>query len=162
PTNGSRLYDEAKRIPKLRPPAVYFPYAKMGQSASGFVPDMTNGKFGPFATQLFVADQTDSTVMRVFLEKVDGIYQGVCFPFRRGFASGNVAVELSADGSMFVYGSSRGWASRGGKSFALDRLNWTGKMPFEVHEMRAKPDGFELTFTQPVDPGTAGAPASYT
>jgi len=27
--------------------------------------------------------------------------------------------------------------------------------------MSARPDGFELTFTQPVDPATAGSPASY-
>ena len=38
---------------------------------------------------------------------------------------------------------------------------WNGQTPFEVHEMRAKPDGFELTFTQPVDPAAAGAIASY-
>jgi len=34
-------------------------------------------------------------------------------------------------------------------------------VPFEVHEMRAKPDGFELTFTQPVDEASASNPASY-
>ena len=28
--------------------------------------------------------------------------------------------------------------------------------------MRAKPDGFELTFTEPVDPASAADPASYT
>ncbi len=27
--------------------------------------------------------------------------------------------------------------------------------------MRARPDGFELTFPAPVDPATAGSPASY-
>jgi hypothetical protein len=36
-----------------------------------------------------------------------------------------------------------------------------GKVPFEIHEMRAKPDGFELTFTQPVDPKTASDLSSY-
>ena len=38
---------------------------------------------------------------------------------------------------------------------------WTGKTPFEIREMYAKPDGFELTFTQPVDPKTAADPKSY-
>ena len=38
---------------------------------------------------------------------------------------------------------------------------WSGKMPFEVLEMRAKPDGFELVFTKPADKATAGNPASY-
>jgi hypothetical protein len=40
-------------------------------------------------------------------------------------------------------------------------VDWTGKVPFEIHEMHAKPDGFELTFTEPVDPKTAGNVASY-
>lgn len=62
---------------------------------------------------------------------------------------------------MFVGGTNRGWGSRGSKPFALERLDWTGKLPFEIHEMRAKPDGFEFTFTQPVDPRTASDVKSY-
>lgn len=50
---------------------------------------------------------------------------------------------------------------RGNKPYALDRLVWTGKVPFEVHEMRAKPDGSELTFTQEVDDNSAADVASY-
>ena len=34
-------------------------------------------------------------------------------------------------------------------------------MPFEVHEMRAKPNGFELTFTQPVDKQSVEDLTSY-
>lgn len=161
PQTGSRLFQEAKRIPELLPPAVYFPYQKMGQSAAGIVCDLTAGKFGPFSKQLFVGDQTHSTVMRVFLEKVNGNYQGACFPFRAGFDSGSLAVEFASDASLFVFGTDRGWGARGGKPFALQRLVWTGKTPFEIHEMHAKPDGFEFTFTEPIDPKSAGNPDSY-
>jgi hypothetical protein len=161
PASGGRLAEEAKRIPELLPPAVYFPYNKMGQSAAGIACDLTGGKFGPFKEQLFVADQTHSTVMRVFLEKVNGNYQGACFPFKAGFDSGSLAVDFASDGSLFVYGTDRGWGARGGKPFALQRLAWTGKTPFEIHEMRARPDGFEFTFTEPVDAASAGAAASY-
>jgi hypothetical protein len=87
PTSGSRMLVEEKRVPELVPTAIMFPYNKMGQSASGIITDMTKGKFGPFAGQMFVGDQTHSTVMRCFLEKVDGIYQGACFPFRQGVVS---------------------------------------------------------------------------
>jgi hypothetical protein len=62
---------------------------------------------------------------------------------------------------MVVGGTNRGWGSRGNKPFALQRLVWTGKTPFEIHEMRAKPDGFELTFTQPIDAKTAADLGSY-
>lgn len=161
PVSNTRLVDQAKRIPELHPPAVYFPYYKLGQSATGILCDTTGGKFGPFGEQLFVGDLTHSMVMRVFLEKVRGRYQGAAFPFRRGFDSGNVALEYAPDGSMFVFGSNRGWGSVGSKPFALQRLVWTGKTPFEVREIHAKPDGFELDFTQPVDPKTVSAPGSY-
>jgi glucose/arabinose dehydrogenase len=161
PKSGSRMMVEAKRIPQLEPPAVYFPYNKMGQSASGIVCDNTAGKFGPFANQLFVGDQTHSTVMRVYLEKVQGHYQGACFPFRSGFGSGSLSLLMSKEGALFVGGTNRGWGSRGTKPHSLDRLEWTGKTPFEIHEMHAQSDGFELTFTEPVDPATASDPKSY-
>jgi glucose/arabinose dehydrogenase len=161
PKSGSRIVTEAKRIPQLIPPAVLFPYGKMGQSASGIGCDLSGGKFGPFAKQLFVGDQTHSTVMRVALEKVNGCYQGACFPFRAGFSCGIVPVRFAPDGSLFVGGTNRGWGSRGNKPFSLERVVWTGKVPFEIHEMRARPDGFELTFTQPLDPKTAGDVKSY-
>jgi len=161
PQSGSRIMVEAKKIPEYEPPAILFPYKKMGQSASGVTCDTTEGKFGPFENQMFVGDQTFSTVMRVFLEKVDGHYQGVCFPFREGFGSGTLPIQMAANGKMFVGGTNRGWGSRGNKPFAVERMDWSGKIPFEVHEMRAKPDGFELTFTKPVDPKTAGDPKSY-
>jgi hypothetical protein len=33
----------------------------------------------------------------------------------------------------------------------LQRLIWTGKVLFEIKTMEARPDGFLLTFTKPVD-----------
>jgi glucose/arabinose dehydrogenase len=161
PKTNSRMMTEAKRIPQLYPTCVLFPYAKMGQSAAGFDCDLSGGKFGPFEKQLFVGDQTHSIVMRASLEKVNGRYQGACYPFKQGFGSGCVPVRFGPDGSLFVGGTNRGWGSRGTKPFAIERLVWTGKTPFEVKEMKAEPDGFELTFTKPVDPATAGKIDSY-
>ncbi len=160
PRSGSRMVPEADRILELVPTAVLFPYNKMGQSASGLGCDGTGGRFGPFTNQLFVGDQTHSTVMRVFLEEVDGVYQGALFPFREGYDSGSLALEFAADGSLFVGGTDRGWGARGGKPFALQRTLWTGRMPFEIHEMRVVPEGFELTFTEPVDATTAASAGS--
>jgi len=162
PESGSRFMTEAAKIPQYVPPVILFPYKKMGQSASGVTCDTTGGKFGPFENQMFVGDQTNSTVMRCFLEEVEGFYQGACFPFREGFGSGTLTLEMTPNGKMFVGGTNRGWGSRGNKPYALERLDWTGKVPFEIHEMRAKPDGFELTFTESVDPATAGNVESYT
>ena len=68
---------------------------------------------------------------------------------------------MTPNGSLFVGGTNRGWGSRGPKPHSLDRIDWTGKVPFEIHEMHAKSDGFELTFTQPVDAEAAGKAESY-
>lgn len=161
PESGSRVMVEAGKIPEFEPPVVMFPYDKMGQSASGIACDTTQGKFGPFAGQLFVADQSHSTLMRVYLEKVGGHYQGACLPFRQGLASGSLALEMTPSGSMFVGGTNRGWGSRGSEPFSIERLQWTGQTPFEIHEMHVLPDGFELTFTQPLDVQSAASSESY-
>lgn len=149
-------YPEAmKRFSQLRPPAVWFPYKKAGQSATDILLDESNGKFGPFAGQLFVGEFTQAAMHRVFLEKVDGEYQGACFPFRSRFASAVLRMAQGTDGSMFVGLTNRGWSSLGTAAYGLQRLAWTGKVPFEIKEMRALPDGFELHFTKPVDAASA-------
>ena len=47
----------------------------------GAIFDYTGGKFGPFAGQMFIGDQSRSNIMRVSLDKVGGEYQGVIFDF---------------------------------------------------------------------------------
>lgn len=161
PADPSRWHIEAAKHPALIPPPVMLPYQKMGQSASGILCDTSEGKFGPFNHQLFVADQSHSNVARIGLEKVNGRNQGFAIPFRRGFGSGIVPMLQARDGSWFVGGTNRGWGSTGSKPYALERLVWTGKTPFELLDMHLLHDGFELTFTQPVDPASALDPDSY-
>ncbi len=148
-------------MPPVTPPAVWFPYGRMGQSASEPVWDTTGGKFGPFAGQLFVGDQCKSNILRVDLQKVNGRYQGACFPFRSGFECGVNRLTFAPDGSLYVGMTNRGWGSVGGKPYGLQRLVYTAKVPFEVRSMKLTPHGFDLTFTRPVDPVTAGRTASY-
>ena len=161
PKDGSRMEIERKRFPDLVPPAIILPHGKIGQSPTGVIYDQTEGKFGPFAGQVLVGEQTHSQVQRVYLEKVNGIYQGAVWHFLDGYRSGIVPLRMQDDATLFVGTTNRGWAARGGLPFSFERTRWTGKVPFEVHEMHAKPDGFELTFTKPVDAKTAGNKDSY-
>lgn len=161
PNDKSYMVTERQRIKELVPPAVYMVHGRIGNSSSFVACDLSGGKFGPFQKQLFVGDQSHSNVSRVFLEEVNGVKQGVVIPFVQGFKSGIIGGRMTEDGQLFVGGSDRGWGARGGKPYCFERLEWTGKVPFEIHEMHAKPDGFEVTFTEPVDPATAGNPASY-
>jgi plastocyanin/glucose/arabinose dehydrogenase len=161
PDTGEPLFDVAKSVPALKPPAVWFPQGLMGISTSDIQEDATGGAFGPFDGQMFVGDQGHSKVMRVFMEKVNGKYQGVVFPFREGFSSGLLRLAWGKDGSLFAGMTSRGWPATGKEPFGIQRLVWTGKMPFEVKAIRAQPDGFELEFTRPVNKITASDVASY-
>jgi hypothetical protein len=156
-----RMVVERERIKQLLPPAIYLVHGKIGNSATAIICDLSGGKFGPFSKQIFVADQSHSNLSRVFLETINGIKQGVVFPFRTGFQSGLIGGRMDEEGRIYTGGSDRGWGARGGKPYSFEKVEWTGKVPFEVHEMRAKPDGFELTFTHPVDAKTAGDVASY-
>jgi hypothetical protein len=159
--DGLPLPVALQKFPLMRPPAVWFPYKKVGQSATDIVVDASEGKFGPFAGQLFIGEFTQAGVNRVFLETIDGEYQGACFPFRLGFASAVLRLIQGSDGSLFAGLTNRGWSSLGSDSYGLQRLIWTGKTPFEIREVRAKPDGFLLVFTLPVDPISASDPGSY-
>lgn len=159
--SGTRAEAERQLEKRYVPPAVILPHGRLGQSPAGFDFD-PNGKFGPWGKdQLFIGEQTWSQVQRVFLEKVNGVYQGACFPFRSGFGSGNIATRMTPEGFLLAGGSDRGWGARGGKSFAFERVRWSGKTPFEVQAIHAKPDGFELTFTESVDATAAANLASY-
>jgi len=161
PANPSRMMIERKKFPELVPPAVILPHAKVGNSPSGIACDTTGGKFGPWAKQMYIGEQTASQVQRINLEKVNGLYQGAVFHFLEGFEAGIVPMRQDEDGTLFIGGTNRGWASKGSQPFTFERVRWTGKTPFEILTMTATSDGFELTFTSPVDPATAGNPASY-
>ncbi|MFM7299153.1 MAG: auracyanin family protein, partial [Planctomycetota bacterium] len=100
PPDGTKMPEVEGLMPSFKLPAVWFPYDKMGRSPAGFVWDETNGKFGPFAGQLFVSDQYQSSVMRVVLEQVDGHWQGACFPFRLGFQCGIIRVAWDREGRL--------------------------------------------------------------
>ena len=162
PDTGQPLFEVAKTLPDLKPPSVWFPHTILGISTSDIVPDTTGGAFGPFTNQLFVGDQGHSKIARVSLDNVDGVYQGAAFPFREGFSSGVLRMAWDPEGGMMVGMTSRGWGSTGKAPYGLQRLVWTGEMPFEVHELKAMPDGFTASFTLPVDITSAGDVNAYT
>ena len=161
PNTPSRLEVERKRVKELVPYAVVFPYKRMGRSISGFMVDRTGGKFGPFENQIFIGDFSLGVVMRATTEKVNGVWQGACYPFREGFDTGLLAVQFTPNGNLIAGGTNRGWPVRGPKAYAVQRLDWTGITPFEIKTISATVDGFKVTFTKPVDPKIASVATNY-
>lgn len=157
PPEGVLMPEVPALVPSFTLPAAWFPYDKTGRSPSGMAWDLSEGAFGPFAGQLFVGDQYGANINRVVLEQVEGIWQGAVIGFRRDLDCGVVRVAFAPDGSFLIGETSRGWGSVGARTEGLERLVWTGEMPFEIHAMHARPDGFELSFTKPVDPASVDA-----
>ncbi|MEM7397119.1 MAG: hypothetical protein AAF492_32760, partial [Verrucomicrobiota bacterium] len=163
PDTNSRILVEKKRVKDLVPPAILFPYIKMGRSISAFRVNKTGGRFGPFENQIFVGDYTLSIVMRATTEEINGVWQGACYPFREGLSTGIMHVEFSPKGQLVTGGftTNRQWPVRGTKPYALERLDWTGKVPFELQEINIRKEGFRLNFTKPVDREVAARPDTY-
>jgi hypothetical protein len=161
PKSGTRIVSEKDRVKQLVPYAVVFPYIRMGRSITAFSVNRSGGKFGPFENQMFLGDYTLSILMRATTEQVNGVWQGACYPFREGLSTGILNVEFTPGGNLLCGGTNRGWPVRGIKPYALERLQWSGKMPFEIHRITIEPDGFLVTFTKPVDRATGGLADSY-
>lgn len=152
--------DAKKAFPEMQLPAVYLPHGILGISNSEIL-KIPQGYFGPFAGQVLVGDQGQSKLSRIFLEKVNGEYQGAAFEFRSGFQSGVLRMAWANDGSLFIGETNRGWGSAGEANEGLQRLVWNKNLPFEMLAVRAMPDGFEIEFTKPVNKKIASDIASY-
>lgn len=159
--NPLTMVKAKEQFPEITLPAVWLPHAILGVSNSEILKDETSGAFGPFAGQVFVGDQGQSKIMRVFLEEVKGEFQGASFDFRENFQSGILRMTWGHDGSLFIGQTNRGWGSAGPANSGFERLVWTGETPMEMKTVKAMPDGFELEFTKPLDPASAKVLENY-
>jgi glucose/arabinose dehydrogenase/cytochrome c2 len=141
--------------------AVWVPYG-WAKSINGVAYDNTGGKFGPFAGQFFLAElMFGGGIVRASVEKVNGEYQGACFPFWGKGLLGPLTLAFDPRGRLWVGGITEpGWMAQPDRG-ALFRIDFTGKVPFEMQTIRVLPHGFRIVFTEPVFPRTAGDPASY-
>jgi hypothetical protein len=133
------------------PPVVWFPHGEVGNSPSEpvLVPE------GTFKGQMLVGDVTYGGVQRVFVEKVDGVYQGAVFKFTQGIEAGVNRLAWGPDGCLYVggIGSNGNWNHQNHR-YGLQRLKPNGKTAFEMLRVEAKPGGLLVTFTGPFDPTT--------
>jgi glucose/arabinose dehydrogenase len=139
--------------------AVLFPHNIVANSPTQPLTDTTEGKFGPFAGQMLIGEMNRARILRTAFEEVDGQIQGMAVPLLddHGLRKGNNRLAFAPDGSLWVGQTDHGWAGDQG----IQRITWTGKMPLDVREMHLTKTGFDLTFTRPLDPATAGVASSY-
>ncbi len=132
-------------------PVVWIPNVEVANSPGNPVWDTTEGKFGPFAGQIFVGDQTQSRVFRISLQKVNGVYQGMVVNFLDGFRSGAIRLCFDPFGVLWVGQTARGWNAKGGELYGLEKVTWDGSVPFEIHDIKLTDTGFNISFTESLD-----------
>lgn len=154
-TPDSKEISWEKVSSKREKPVVLLPQNRVANSPGNPSWDTTKGRFGPFAKQMFIGDQTQSNLLRVVTEVVNGNEQGAVMPFATGLESGVMRPIFLTDGSLLLGQTGRGWQAKGGHVASLQRIVWDGKtVAPAISEVFAQPDGFRVNFTQPVSPTT--------
>jgi hypothetical protein len=147
--------EQLEKIRKM--PAVFLPHGELSNSPGAPVCDTTAGKFGPFAGQLFIGDVVHPVVMRIALEKVNGEYQGACFPFIKGGSQGEGLkaginrLVFAPDNSLLIGSVGEGNWNRGRPGTGLQRVVYSGEVPFEIYHIELQKNGFKLHFTKALD-----------
>ncbi len=117
---------------------------------------------GPYMGQMLVGELTAGGIRRVFLERVNGQWQGAAFQFSQGLSCGVNRLAWGPGGMLVAGGIGAGgnWNWKNTR-FGLDRLTPTGVTPFEMLAVRALHDGFEIEFTKPIESAWLENPANY-
>jgi hypothetical protein len=148
---GPEALDEMRERPIVR-----FPHGILSNSPSQPVQDNTGGAFGPFEGQIFIGELNHRHLIRFMPDEVDGRIQGAATRFHagHGLRRGNNRLAFAPDGSLWTGQTERrhGWVGGTG----IHRLSWTGQVPLEVLQVTLLSDGFEVRFTRPIDPESAG------
>lgn len=144
---------------KEKQPVVWMPQGEIGNSPS--TPLALND--GPYRGQMVVADVTYGGVQRVYVEEVDRQYQGAIFRMTQGLEAGINRLCWGPDGALYVggIGSTGNWGQTGKERFGLQRLKYNGKSTFEMLAVRARTNGFEIEFTEPLAAGNGEDASSY-
>ncbi|WP_344106299.1 family 16 glycoside hydrolase [Myceligenerans crystallogenes] len=143
-TNPAGPFDD---VP-VSAPALWVPQNEIGNSPSAPV-QLTEG---PYAGQLLFGDVTYGGLQRGFLEKVGGEYQGAVFRHSAGLEAGVNRTVVGPDGAIYVGGIGEGgnWSEPDKLRYGLQKLTPNGAAAFDMTELRATGDGFEVGYTQPL------------
>lgn len=138
---------------------VFFPHGVMANSPSDPVYIPKGTQFPEFEGQLLIGEMNHDRIVRVIPDKVKGEFQGACIPFLdgHGLRMGNNRIVFAPDGSLLTGQITHGWAGSKG----IQRIRNNEPEAMEIKTMKLTPEGFDFTFTQPVDVETASALANY-
>ena len=153
------------RLPRGSPDSVPAPVGPLpypwARSVNGLEFADTGGEFGPLEGQLVLCEYNNRFILRASLDEVDGQEQGACYPFLDNLL-GPLCLAFSPPGVLYV-GSIRepAWGAEPEQG-AIYRVTYSGQPAFGIQDVKARPDGFALTFfAPPADRVAAADPKRY-
>jgi mono/diheme cytochrome c family protein len=163
------LEDGPDTAPPLRP-AIQVPHP-WTRSINGLFflnPPAGAAKFGPFAGHGIGCEYDSRFLIRFTVEQVGGTFQGAAYPLslqkvepEQPNFEGTLCGGVSPRGEIYIGCiHDSGWL--GGRNVgSIVRLRPNGKLPPGIREIQARPEGFAISFTQPIAPTAAADPANY-
>lgn len=144
-------YGTGDRFAKLLedPPAVWLPQDEIGNSPS----EPLELRDGPYEGHMIIGDVSRGGIVRLCLEAAGETYQGCVFRFSQGLEAGVNRLRYAGDGGIYVggVGMHGGWSHKE-RQFGLQKLKYSGNIPFEMLAIRQRPGGFVIELSAPLDP----------
>lgn len=149
--NDEVLHQFHLPVPTMKQPVLWMPTAEVSNSPSQ--PVALNK--GPYAEgQMVFGDVHYGGLHRVFVEKVNGEYQGAIFRFTQGLEAGINRLAWGPDGNLYMAGLGAGGDfGHNGQCCGLQRISYNGKITLDILSVNAKANGMEITFTEPLRAG---------
>ena len=161
--------------PPLTPPAINLPHPWV-RSVNGIcfletpkqISQTQGTLFEPFEGHLIGCEYDTRRLIRMSLQKVGDVIQGAAYPF--SFEQppegapflGPLVCEVAPNGDLYVGGlRDSGWGGANNVGEVVQLRFQPETLPCGIAEMRAIPEGFEITFTSQVDRQLAEDRANY-
>jgi cytochrome c len=147
----------------VSPPIAWLPHGEIGNSPS----QPAECVVGPWKGQILHGDVTHGGIKRTFIETIrtqsGEVENGCVFRFSQGFEAGVNRLIATPDGSYYVgeIGGPGNWGQDDKARFGLQKLTFNDIPTFEILAVRAKSNGFELEFTEPLRISDGGEPTHY-
>lgn len=146
---------------KESPPVVYLPQGDVAQAPgtplyipAGAIPG------DRFVGQMLLGDAVNGGIRRIFIEKVNGEFQGAVFHFTGGFEAGPNRMMWGPDGNLYVGMCGQGapsWAFL--KDYGLQKVVFGETDAFEMVAVRSRAGGLEIEYTHEVNAAGQSAAA---
>ncbi|MEN0021461.1 MAG: PA14 domain-containing protein, partial [Planctomycetota bacterium] len=118
---------------------------------------------GPYEGQMLLGELTAGGLRRLFLERVNGTWQGAVFRHSQGLEAGVNRLIRGPEGALYIggIGGNGNW-NWNDTRFGLQRLSPSdADVAFEMHSVSATTDGFIIRFTHDVATDWLADPSNY-